>query len=66
MSFVSVLKEKNNSGKPKWYLSFHKNLSFEYLKIDEDRQSSNQKVREMAKFDSEADIKWVNFQRAIP
>ena len=46
--------------------SSFQNLSFDNLKIYEDRRWSNKKVREVDKFYSEVDIKWVNFQKAIP
>jgi hypothetical protein len=36
------------------------------LKIYEDRRWSNKKVGEVDKFDSEVDIKRVNFQKATP
>jgi hypothetical protein len=46
---------KNKCGKPQWYLSFHKNLSIDYLKIDEDRKCSYQKMGELGKLDAELD-----------
>ena len=44
--------------------SSFQNLNFDNLKIYEDRRWSNKKVREVDKFDSEVDIKRVNFQKA--